>query len=114
MSPTQKPSNQPARSGVAAFKWRRRPRPRDKNCSLRRVSGCCAGLPVTASPHSFRFFGGAAFVIRALASLGASFLRPGWESFDKHLIFSPGLAARRFRAAFFIRLVELGPKVKAK
>jgi hypothetical protein len=53
-------------------------------------------------------------VIRALASLGASFLRPGWESFDKHLIFSPGLAARRFRAAFFIRLVELGPKVKAK
>jgi hypothetical protein len=39
-------------------------------------------------------------VIRALASLGASLFRPGWESFDKHLIFSPGLAARRFRAAF--------------
>jgi hypothetical protein len=29
-------------------------------------------------------------VIRALASLGASLLTPGWESFDKHSIFKPG------------------------
>jgi hypothetical protein len=29
-------------------------------------------------------------VIRALASLGASLLIPGWESFDKHSIFKPG------------------------
>jgi hypothetical protein len=49
------------------------------------------GGSVTASPHSFCFFGGAAFVIRALASLGASLLRPGWESLNKHFIFKPGL-----------------------
>jgi Family of unknown function (DUF6161) len=49
-----------------------------------------AGLPVTASPHSFCSFDGTAFLIHALASPDASLLRPGWESFDKHLIFKPG------------------------
>jgi hypothetical protein len=29
-------------------------------------------------------------VIRALALLGASLLKPGWKSFDKHSIFKPG------------------------
>jgi hypothetical protein len=66
------------------------PRRTANSSRSRRIVGYRGGLPVTSSPHSFCFFGGAAFVIRALASLGASLLRPGWESFDKHSIFKPG------------------------
>jgi hypothetical protein len=80
-----------------------------------RVVGYCAGLPVTASPHFFLFLRwNSIFDSRPRLAGCKSVKTPGWESFDKHLIFKPGPGRSTVSSGLFcFRQVPYGPVVKS-